>query len=161
MLYLNTCINPIQTFEGITILTQIDNAFHGLGDWIRSWTSPCFPLFLPGVREYFACLFFQIVPFFFDFIWGPNGNSQWAGLLSYLSPYFFFLFVCNYIWVLWIYGGILFSTSLSIKTTSSLLKLHFFSLVLSREGGLSQPYLFFYLSAARIEQGVVRYIGPG
>jgi hypothetical protein len=40
---LNTCINPIQTFEGITILTQIDNAFHGLGDWIRSWTSPCFP----------------------------------------------------------------------------------------------------------------------
>ena len=54
-----------------------------------------------------------------------------------------------------------FSTSLCIKTISSLLKLHFFSLVLSREGGLSQPYLFFYLSAARIEQGVVRYIGPG
>ena len=37
------------------------------------------------VREYL----FQIVPFFFDFIWGPNGSSQWAGLLSYLSPYFF------------------------------------------------------------------------
>jgi hypothetical protein len=51
-----------------------------------------------------------------------------------------------------------FSTSLCIKTISSLLKLYFFSLVLSREGRLSQPYLFFYLSAARIKQGIVGYI---
>ena len=54
-----------------------------------------------------------------------------------------------------------FSTSLCIKTISSLLKLHFFSLFLSWEGGSSQPYIFFYLSAARIEQGIVGYIGLG
>ena len=29
------------------------------------------------------------------------------------------------------------------------------------KGGLSQPYLFCYLSAARIKQGIVGYIGLG
>ena len=36
------------------------------------------------------------VPFFYDFIWGPNGISPLAGLLSYLSPYSF-VFICDYI----------------------------------------------------------------
>jgi hypothetical protein len=121
---------------------------------------PVFPCSCLWFVNTFFSSFFQIVPFFFDFIWGPNGNSQWAGLVSYLSPYSF-LFICDYIWVLWIYVGVIFSTSLCIKTISSLLKLHFFSLFLSWEGGLSQPYIFFYLSAARIEQGIVGYIGLG
>jgi hypothetical protein len=38
---------------------------------------------------------------------------------------------------------------------------HFFSLFLSCEGGIEPAHIFFYLSAARIKQGIVGYIGLG
>ena len=47
-------------------------------------------------------------------------------------------------------------------------RFHFFSFFLitvlffcPEKGGLSQPYSFCYLSAARIKQGIVGYIGLG
>jgi hypothetical protein len=54
-----------------------------------------------------------------------------------------------------------FPTSLNIKTTCSLQNLHFFSLFLFRKGGIESAIYFFYLSAARIKQVIVGYIGLG
>ena len=57
---------------------------------------PVFPCSCLWFVNTFVASFFQIVPFFFDFIWDPNGHSQWAGLLSYLSPYFLYARVIGY-----------------------------------------------------------------
>ena len=112
LLYLNTCINPIQTFEGSIVLTHIDNASYGLGDCIRSWTSR-FPLsffffgLACGLWILFCLFFFRL--FYLSLIsFGVLMATPSELVFSAISVHTFFLFICNYIWVLWIYGGIIF-----------------------------------------------------
>ena len=82
---------------------------------------PVFPCSYLGFVNTFFDLFLQIVPFFFDFIWGPNGISQLAGLLSYLNPYFFSFHLWLYLSALnlWWYNFFPLPSVLRLKCISS------------------------------------------
>ena len=69
------------------------------------------------------------------------------------SVHIFFLFICNSIWMLWVYNVIFFNFPLKQSPLCSPLKLHFFSLFLSWEGKIDSA-IFFFSSPERVRWAI-------